>query len=586
MNSSDAKRSAAETGRSELGARTHFLALAVDYDGTIAQSGVVDEKTFQALEHLKETGRRLVLVTGRELVDLKHAFPRFAIFDRIVAENGAVVFDPATAHERSLAPAPPAEFVQRLVDLGVAPISVGRVVVATWHPHEQEVLTAIQQLGLELHMIFNKGAIMVLPAGVSKASGLHSALKELEISAINTVAVGDAENDHAFLQGCGCAAAVANALPALKAEADIVLAGDHGAGVVELVERLNAEDAALVTRSRRGLFIGTDHSGTDVYVDPDQAVLIAGNSGSGKSSFATLLTERMVEKGFEFCVIDPEGDYLELEGAVTIGDIHEGPATEEALRLLLLAGVNVVISLLALPLGEREALFAELLPSIARLRARSGRPHWLIVDEAHHVLPAAHARSLPSPRDHLGGTILVTVDARTVNLDALQAIDVLLACASTAADAVIACAAVHGITLPERIPTPGHDEILFWSRSSGLPPSILRRQAPQQTHNRHSGKYATGNLGPWKSFYFRGPDKSLNARAHNLSEFLQLASTVEDAVWEYHLRAGDYEAWFRHAIRDDALADETAIVAKDPGASPAATRRRIADAIRRRYVVD
>lgn len=563
----------------------HFLALAVDYDGTIAENGIVAEKTFQALRRLKETGRRLVLVTGRELVELKHAFPRFAVFDRIVAENGALIYDPATGHEHALAPAPPAAFVQRLVDLGVEPVSVGRVVVATWRPHEHAVLRAIQDLGLELHMIFNKGAIMVLPAGVSKASGLRAALKELEISAINTVAVGDAENDHAFLQACGCAAAVANALPALKNEADVVLSGDHGLGVAELVDRIIAEDAALVPPGRRGLFIGSDHNGKEIFVEPDHTVLIAGNSGSGKSSFATLLTERMVKKDFEFCVIDPEGDYLELEGAVTIGDIHQGPAAEEALRLLLLAGVNVVISILALSLPEREALFAELLPATAKLRARSGRPHWLIVDEAHHVLPAAHAKASTPPESQLSGTILVTVDARTVNRYALQAVDVVLACGSTAADAVITCAALDRVDLPEQIPTPGHDEILFWSRRSGLPPSILSREAPRQAHNRHSGKYATGDLGPWKSFYFRGPGKSLNARASNLSEFLRIAATIDDSVWEYHLQAGDFEEWFRHVIRDDDLADEAAAIAGDANASPFASRTRVADAIRRRYVV-
>ena len=258
----------------------HFLALAADYDGTIAQNGVVSEATLQALRKLKETGRRLILVTGRELVDLRHVFPGLAVFDRVVAENGGLIHDPATGREHALAPAPPADFVQKLVDLGIEPISVGHVVVATWHPHEQAVLTAIQDLGLELHMIFNKGAVMILPADVSKASGLHAALKELEISAINTVAVGDAENDHAFLNVAGCAAAVANALPTLKQEADIVLDRDHGAGVAELIERIITDDAELVSPSRRGLFIGVDRDGKEVHVEPDQAVLIAGNSAA------------------------------------------------------------------------------------------------------------------------------------------------------------------------------------------------------------------------------------------------------------------------------------------------------------------
>ena len=79
---------------------------------------------------------------------------------------------------------------------------------------------------------------MVLPPGVNKATGLLAALDEMELSAHNVVGVGDAENDHAFLRACGCAAAVANALPMVKEAADIKLIRDHGAGVAELIERI------------------------------------------------------------------------------------------------------------------------------------------------------------------------------------------------------------------------------------------------------------------------------------------------------------------------------------------------------------
>jgi hydroxymethylpyrimidine pyrophosphatase-like HAD family hydrolase len=48
----------------------HYLALATDYDGTIADDGVVDKPTLTALERLGGSARRLILVTGRELTDL------------------------------------------------------------------------------------------------------------------------------------------------------------------------------------------------------------------------------------------------------------------------------------------------------------------------------------------------------------------------------------------------------------------------------------------------------------------------------------------------------------------------------------
>jgi hydroxymethylpyrimidine pyrophosphatase-like HAD family hydrolase len=137
--------------------------------------------------------------------------------------------------ERALAPAPPALFVQELIAQKIEPVSVGRSIVATCEPHQTAVLNVIRQLGLELQIIFNKGAVMVLPAGINKATGLKAALTELDISPHNVVAVGDAENDHAFLRACGCAAAVANAVPSVREEADVKLAGDHGAGMIELI---------------------------------------------------------------------------------------------------------------------------------------------------------------------------------------------------------------------------------------------------------------------------------------------------------------------------------------------------------------
>jgi HAD superfamily hydrolase (TIGR01484 family) len=217
-----------------------YLALATDYDGTIAAHGRVDQATIEALRRARDANIRLILVSGRERESLAHTFDAFEIFDVMVLENGGVLYEPASGRERLLADPPPARFITRLRERGVYPISVGRVVVATFEPNEVAVLETIRDLGLEHQVIFNKGAVMVLPAGVNKATGLRAALTQLELDPKRTVAVGDAENDHAFLEVCGLGAAVANALPALKARADVVLSRDHGAGVVELIDQLLA----------------------------------------------------------------------------------------------------------------------------------------------------------------------------------------------------------------------------------------------------------------------------------------------------------------------------------------------------------
>lgn len=222
--------------------RMNYLALATDYDGTLAKDGHVETPVLHALNRLRSSGRKIVLVTGREMPELLSVFAEVAICDVVVAENGGVLHWPREQREEVLAESPPESLVQELVRLDIKPFSVGRTILATWRPHETKVLDAIQRLGIEHQIIFNKRAVMILPGGVNKASGLRIALERLGIKPGQTVGVGDAENDHAFLDACGVSAAVDNALPALKDRADIVLTKDHGQGVIELVERMLDDD--------------------------------------------------------------------------------------------------------------------------------------------------------------------------------------------------------------------------------------------------------------------------------------------------------------------------------------------------------
>jgi phosphoglycolate phosphatase-like HAD superfamily hydrolase len=147
---------------------------------------------------------------------------------------------------------PPAEFIEALHRRRVQPLTVGQVFVATEQPNEGIVLDVIGELGLDLQVILNKGAVMVLPASVNKATGLSAALEELGIAPQDVVGIGDAENDEAFLAMCGCGVAVANALNSLKAHADYVTMGENGAGVREIIELLISEELRSVGAQRPG----------------------------------------------------------------------------------------------------------------------------------------------------------------------------------------------------------------------------------------------------------------------------------------------------------------------------------------------
>ena len=560
-----------------------YHVLVSDYDGTLAERGHVDEPTLAALERVRRSGRKLVLVTGRVLEDLSGVFSRLDLFDVVVAENGALVHRPATRETRLLAEAPPAEFVAALRARGVAPLSTGRVIVATWEPHEERVLEAIRSLGLELQVIFNKGAVMVLPSGMNKAVGLAAALDDLGLSLHNAVGIGDAENDHAFLVACECSVAVANALPSLKEHCDFVTAADHGRGVQELVEELVDTDLRerSSTLSRHDIVVGERADGWPVRLPPYGApVLVAGPSGTGKSTFATAFLEQLGRAGYQFCIVDPEGDYHALEIATVLGDAGRAPGIDEALELLRRPAQSCVLNLLGIPLPDRPRFFDAFLPRLQEMRSHTGRPHWIFVDEAHHLLPAQwHPSTLPR---ELASLLLVTVHPERIAPELLPAVAAVVAVGPSPEDTLRRFAETAGIDPPPRFDAEEGQAVL-WCRMRTEPPIAFTVRASRVERLRHVRKYAAGDLGPDKSFYFRGAEGRLNLRAQNLQTFVQMADGVDDDTWRHHLGRGDYSRWIRESIKDEALADEVAAVEREQLRDAAATRARIRGAIEQRY---
>ena len=567
-----------------------YLVLACDFDGTIATDGTVRDETLAALRRLRDSGRKIVLVTGREMEDLLKVFSALEVFDRVVAENGGVLYRPTSREYRALGEPPSAAFVEALRARKVSPLAIGRCIVSTWQPNESVVLEVIRDLGLELQVIFNKGAVMVLPSGLNKATGLEAALLELGLSHHNCVGVGDAENDHAFMRISECGVAVANALPLVRERADWVTPSRNGDGVAQLVDRMIAEDlAGLSDRlARHAVVLGSRADGREIRLDPyGVGMLIAGSSGSGKSTFATGVLERLAGQGYQFCIVDPEGDYALFENTIVLGDKEHAPTVAGVLDVLEQPDRNVVVNLLGLGLDERPAFFSRLLPGLQDLRSRTGRPHWIVIDEAHHLLPAPSSLvSVTLPRS-LAGMILITVHPEQVNPAVLGSIDLAVTIGRSAEETM----RVFGETVgAPRLTVPpaggeGGQALLWQLRPEARDPAWLRPVAPRSEHRRHVRKYATGELGEDKSFYFRGPAGQLKLRAQNLVLFIQLAAGVDDETWTHHLRNRDYSRWFREAIKDEGLAAEAAAVEADASLPPEDSRRLIRAAIERRYTL-
>lgn len=212
-----------------------YLAFATDYDGTIARDGKVDEATVSALRRVREAGMTLLLVTGRELPDLFNTFAHVAVFDLVVAENGGLLYTPLTRSIEVLGEAPPPALIDWLARHAI-PVSAGHSIVSTVSGHAGQARAAIQELGLPWQVICNKGSLMLLPEGINKATGLRAALARIGVEPSRTIGCGDAENDEPFLRSCGQAVAVGNALPAIKALAQVVTQRTHGDGVIEFID--------------------------------------------------------------------------------------------------------------------------------------------------------------------------------------------------------------------------------------------------------------------------------------------------------------------------------------------------------------
>jgi len=561
-----------------------YQLLASDYDGTLANQGLVSPAMVEKLRALQATGRKLVLVTGREMKDLVQVFPDYKVFDYIVAENGAVIYITSSGEEKLLGQPPGDEFIRDLQRKGVHPLSVGKVIVATWVPHEQSVLEVIHNSGSEHQVIFNKGAVMILPPGINKATGLRALLHQLQLSPHNVVSIGDAENDSSLLQTTEAAVAVDNALPALKAMADWVTPAGHEAGVAQLVDRLIDNDLADLDSqlTRHCLVLGTrvDADGQPFAISPWRSgILLAGTSGGGKTTFTLSIIESIIRKEYQFCLIDPEGDYLDLHGATIIGDEVSLPPMGEIVQLLKDPQQNLVICTLSVSLHDRPEFFSRLLDVLIQQRRDYSRPHWLIMDEAHHLVPSPSGITADRFPPDFNNFIIISTSPHALHAAALSRIGMIITIGDNAAYPFEQFSKMLKCPVPTDIPALNKGEICVWERGPQNPFRVRYNQ-PQRLHQRHKKKYGQGDMGD-NSFIFTGEGRSLHLVANNLMLFLHIAEGIDIDTWLYHLHRKDFTNWFRLTIHDEDLAKAGEEAEKMTDAS--GSRRHVLDFIAEKY---
>ncbi len=514
-------------------------AIGIDFDGTLTDLDRPAEDTLASLHEARAAGIKLVLVTGRILAELRGVFPDVAnFFDALVLENGAVL-----ARRRSVRPlvAPiPLELDEALLHRDVA-FRRGQVLLATTQRYAPVVLEEISRLGLECALVRNRGELMIVPAGVTKGTGLSAALAGLGISPHDAAGIGDAENDHSLLNACEIGVAVANAVPALKAHADLVLAEPAGRGVVSFLRGPWLRGEQPIHSGRWQVTIGRFPDGSPVLVPSSGVnVLFTGKTLVGKSFAAGLFAERLLARRYSLCVIDPEGDHLGLgglHGCMIVGGRDPLPRPEQLSELFQPTFSSIVVDLSQHPRAQRTDETARLLAALQRQREESGFPHWIFFDEAHAALApngAACVGFLPEQK----GFCFITFQPEHLCEKARQSIDLVITVEGRG----------QGRLLRRGEDPPGR-AFAFEERITG--------------HVRHRHKYLHADLPLERRFYFCRVDGATGRSAGNLEEFQDELRRCPKDVLRHHVPRHDFSRWLLDVIQDSELGSRVQMIEGD-----------------------
>jgi hydroxymethylpyrimidine pyrophosphatase-like HAD family hydrolase len=516
--------------------RGYIRAIAVDYDGTLTADGPAGDEVVEALARARADGLVVVLVTGRILDALREHDPRIMdVPDAIVAENGAVLL--IDGREQLLAPPVDEGLVAEIRAAGL-PARAGRVIVAAKVDDRAAITDGIVRRSLDLQLLANRSELMVVPAGTTKASGLRHALSVLGRDLHNTMAIGDAENDLAMLAASEVAVAVANAVPSVARAADVVTASAAGAGVVEALESAVVRDGVRPRPGRWRIELGVDDdTGETVWLPAAGTnLLVSGPSGSGKSWVTGMLVEQIVALGYSVLVLDPQGDHEalgNLAGVALLGDASPFPGPAQVLGMLLHGSGSIVVDLSQRSAAD-QALFLQHLPDMAiACSAATGRPHWLVLDEAQDALAPLVSATLLADRSvsHL----VVTYEPQHLPADTQRWID-------------------GDLVVPDDPEAPA-----ILRAPLDAAPRRVRLRARATPHVRHWHKYRTELLPYERGFYFRDSDGNpTGAVAHSLVELAGELAHCDSGVVTHHSRGHDFSRWISYIYRDRELAGSVA----------------------------
>ena len=549
----------------------HISVIATDFDGTISQGDQLAPKAGRALRRWREAGRLTVLVSGRPFEFLHDLQAREQTFDLIVAENGAVLYNARTDEMRLPFGEVPGDLLDTLANLGV-PLWRGIAIAGTTTRYDDAVWVASRELGLAVHVETNRNEVMLLPPGVSKGAGVLNLLKGEGLSPRNLLAFGDAENDRSLLQIAEIKVAVANAVEGLKTIADHVTPEVGPAGVATFIERYLLDGRAFdfPVRGAHHFDLGAaDEISLNAHDLVNRNLLIAGGSGCGKSWLASRLADGLITGGYQLLMLDPVGDLRALRrhaSCLCLGREEIPPPMSLVVQLLAETDLSLVLDLSQVPTPEERMLYTiALLRRVWDVRRRSGKPHWLLIDEAQDLFggPDNPVR-LPLLRDtNSPGVCLVAWQPSRLNKAVLEQMDGFLLtrhrlnreveCLSH----LLESRGLDVTGLAERLGELGEGQALAW----GVTPSPADALMPLRVgvgprvfaKMYHLHQYLEDRAAPAQQFYFHDSPGQI-APAGNLSELIDRMRTLDLTVLTFHFERGDFSRWIRDVLHDETLA--------------------------------
>ncbi len=542
--------------------------MAFDFDGTLAVNGDVPPEVETALEQCRASGHVLFLVTGRRYETV--SLGRLAeLFSGIVWENGAVLSHTASGETYLPFGQLDPRLLKAIEEAGI-PFERGLAIAATWTPHDQALWRILSSQGSSTSLEYNKSAVMVLPPGATKGSGLERLLSLCGLSPRNLAAFGDAENDLSMMTLAEVAVAVADAVPAVIETADVIATAPGPEGVLEILKQypLGGKFLDIPLKRERPILLGQTESGTAIHIPAARLaglnLGVFGNSATGKSWMVGLLAEGLHHEDYQLLLIDPEGDFRGLRVlprfASISGDRATLPSPSAVVSLIEEGGVSLVLDLSQYPVTLRSHYVAELMRALRPVRERKFRPHWIVLDEAQEFLfEGGEVTSLLRPVLEVGGWAFVSYRPDRLSESVLASLHHLLLTRIT--DNMIGdCLRTHCATCSLKGASlnqiPMGSALLCGGDIVRMRPAI--RRVP---HVRHLYKYLDIPLPPGKRFAFRTEKGHLGIEAASLYELSHVIPTLPLESLEYHDRREDFVKWAESTLGDAGLASRLRKVA-------------------------